>query len=124
MAANDILTLTGNGLVGRIKEIVAAGYSGSISCEDIAAQIFISSSYATRLFRKHTGDSINAYITRVRMNAALDILRDPTVSIGEVAARTGYNNIAYFSSVFRKTFDCTPREWRDSHALPPERELP
>lgn len=103
-------------LVKKIKEFIKAHYSENLTIDGIARQIYISAGYATRLFRKHTGDSINSYIIQTRMNVAANILKNPSVSISEAAARTGYSNIAYFSSVFRKKFGYTPREWRDMHA--------
>ena len=73
-------------------------------------------SIATRLFRKHTGLSINRYLTQVRMTIAANLLKDPAISVGEVAIKVGYSSIAYFSSAFRKEYNYTPREWRDIHA--------
>lgn len=103
-------------LVEKIKEIIKAQYAENLTIDTIARQVYISSGYATRLFRKHTGDSINNYIIQTRMAVAANILKDPSITISEAATKTGYSNIAYFSSVFRKTYSYTPREWRDMHA--------
>ena len=103
-------------LVQRIKEEIGSHYAENPTIDDIAERIYISAGYAAKLFRKHTGESINSYMIRIRIQAAADILTDPSVNINEAAARTGYTNISYFSSVFRKHFNCTPREWRDLHA--------
>ncbi len=104
-------------LVKKIKEIIKNQYTENLTIDAIAGQVYISSGYAMRIFRKHTGESINSYIVQTRMTAAADILKNPSISIGEAAARTGYANVAYFSSVFRKKYNYTPREWRDMHAM-------
>ncbi len=102
-------------LAEQIREVITTQYSRNLSVDDIAAQVYISSGYAARLFRKLTGESIVAFLTRTRMEAAARILTDPRISIREAAEAVGYVNIAYFSSVFRKTYNCTPREYRDAN---------
>ncbi len=103
-------------LVKTIKEIIHTHYAENLTIDSIARQAYISTGYATRLFRQYTGESINSYLVQTRMSIAADTLKDPSVSISETAARVGYTNIPYFSSVFRKKYGYTPREWRDMHA--------
>lgn len=103
-------------LVKKITEEIDIHYAENLTIEEIAKRVYISSGYAIRLFRKHTGETINSYIIRTRMAAAAEILKNPSVSINEAAAQTGYTNVAYFSSTFRKYYNHTPREWRDMHA--------
>ncbi len=103
-------------LVRTIKDIIHAHYAEDLTIDAIAGQAFISTGYATRLFRQYTGESINSYLTQIRMNAAAELLKTPTASISDTATKVGYTNVPYFSSVFRKKFGYTPREWRDMHA--------
>ena len=49
-----------------------------------------------------------AYVTRVRMHRAAELLRDPQLSVAEVADRVGYRSEAAFARVFRRELGQTP----------------
>ena len=99
-------------LVEKIKDIIYEQYSKDISIDNISMQVYISSGYATRIFKKSTGISINSFITNVRMKKAAELLTLPEYRVKDVAKAVGYNNVAYFCSVFRKQFGHPPNQYR------------
>lgn len=56
-------------LVNNIKEIINKHYFENLTIDEIAKQAFISTGYATRLFRQYTGESINSYLVHTRMES-------------------------------------------------------
>ena len=54
------------------------------------------------------------YLTEVRMNHALSMVRDTNKKVTEIALSTGYNSTSNFITVFRKTFGMTPVAMRES----------
>ena len=52
------------------------------------------------------------YVIRVRMNRAIELLKDPKLRIYEVAGQVGYKNLAYFTKQFREAFGMTPGDYR------------
>lgn len=61
------------------------------------------------------GTSISAAIRGSRIEAAARRLRDPRfehLSVSEIAMRCGFNNLQHFSTLFRKTYGCSPRVFR------------
>jgi len=69
-------------------------------------------------FRELVGDSPNRYLTAVRMEHAMLLLRDRRLSVADVAARLGYSSDAAFSRAFRRHTGESPAAWRREGAGP------
>ena len=59
-----------------------------------------SSTFAERVFRRKTGLSIQAYITRLRMETAERLLASTDLMVKEIASRCGYRSAQYFCRAF------------------------
>jgi AraC family transcriptional regulator len=70
-----------------------------------------------RAFKQSTGVSPHRYVLEARIAHAKELLRDRSLSITEIAFRTGFATPSHFSVTFRRMTDATPRAYRD--ALPP-----
>ena len=88
-----------------------------------ASEIFAltgrSSTHVENVFKAKLGLSVQAYITSVKMRAALRHLDDPDLRISEIAYLCGYDSPAYFCRTFCRTFGKSPRALRatrDTHA--------
>ena len=87
-------------------------YAKSISIQSVCAEIGISQTYLSRLFRKHGDTSFSTYLTQRRLNAAMDLIRQhPDMALRNVASCVGYEDYAYFSKVFHQVVGCTPSQW-------------
>ncbi len=64
----------------------------------------------TRAFKRETGHTPFAWLTRRRMERARTLLREGS-SVTEVAGAVGYANPAKFSAAFRRWVGCAPSEW-------------
>jgi AraC-like DNA-binding protein len=62
--------------------------------------------------RAVTGNTANNYIARIRMDRAARMLKQTDMNIGEVAMKCGFEDVSYFSRVFKQAFDCTPSQYR------------
>ena len=60
-------------------------YAEECKLAEIAAQVHLNPSYFSVLFKKHTGESFTAYVTRIRMEKALNLIRRQ-MRIFEIAA--------------------------------------
>ena len=87
-------------------------YAKSISIQSVCAEIGISQTYLSRLFRKHGNTSFSTYLTQCRLNAAMQLIRQhPDMALRNVASCVGYEDYAYFSKVFHQVVGCTPSQW-------------
>ncbi|MBE6884252.1 MAG: response regulator [Ruminococcaceae bacterium] len=103
----------GSQVVAMIDDILKKRYAEDLSVDSISAMIYISPSYTSRIYKKLTGNNIINQLTLIRMQKASEFLKDPQYKISDVANLTGFTNISYFSSVFRKHFGYSPTRYRE-----------
>lgn len=82
--------------------------------EELAERLEVSTAHLSRVFSKKIGVSPGKYITRMRVEYAKLLLRDPDTSITYVAEASGFANANYFSKVFRKETGMSPSEYLES----------
>ena len=100
-------------LVEQAKEYIAGHYSDeSLSVEALCSHIHLSPTYFSTLFKREVGMSFTAYVTQVRMDEAVRLLRDTDEKTYRIAERTGYSDPNYFSYVFKRRFDVSPSKYR------------
>ena len=73
-----------------------------IGLEKIAAEVGLTQTYFSSLFKKETGMSFVEYLTDTRMKEAMRLLKETSEKIYVVAQKVGYLESGYFSHVFKK----------------------
>lgn len=86
---------------------------GKIDYEDLAAAFHVGKTQLNRKIKAITGYTTTEYILQVRISLAKHLLAKTDYSIGDVATRVGIDDVAYFSSVFRKMTGMTPTAFRN-----------
>ncbi len=81
---------------------------------DVAAQVNLSERQLSRIFRNATGVSILTYLTRLRMDRAMQLLLHSELPIKQVAAAVGYPDTHYFTTLFGRYTRTTPGAYRRS----------
>jgi AraC-like DNA-binding protein len=89
-------------------------YLGSpeLSVKQLAGLLHCSPDYLSYIFHRETGQRLIAYIHRERVKVAMNMLRNSTLSISEVAYALGFESQAYFSRVFKRLAFKTPMDYR------------
>lgn len=93
-------------------------YHLSESLDTIAAAAGSSKFHLTRTFTEATGMTPIAYLTKLRMERAVELLRKSTLTVDEIARAVGYTSGSYFSKVFRSWVGFPPGEFRQAKELP------
>ena len=88
--------------------------SEDISLNTVAAEVGMSASYFSTIFSREMNQTFVEYLTEIRMNKAKELLTCSSLNTAEIAFETGYRDPHYFSSLFKKTQGCTPKEYRAS----------
>lgn len=83
-----------------------------LSVDGICSYLHISQSYLSNLFKQETGKSCIQYLTSVRMERAVELLRTTSDKTYLVAQKVGYDDANYFSYVFKKQFGVSPTQFR------------
>ncbi|WP_394247797.1 helix-turn-helix transcriptional regulator [Vibrio profundi] len=90
--------------------------SETIREEDIAARCHYSVTYFSKVFHRVIGISFRDYICNKRINLAKKILlRDRNTKVSVVAYQCGYQDVSYFSRIFKKKTGMTPGMFRQIH---------
>ncbi len=122
----------------RIWSVVAhilRNYANPLNVKALARRANLSEVQFRAQFRRHTGNSPNAYIQRLRLAKARALLHsDPQLTVKEVAERTGFGSAHYLHALFRKIYGQTPDACRpiaasrarpdDNHGLPAATSTP
>ena len=87
-------------------------YAESIRLDEIAASAAISKRECLRCFQGCIQQSPMDYLIDFRIRMAKKLLETTSLSITEVALRTGFNSTAYFSKMFRRSCGKTPNAYR------------
>ncbi len=90
-------------------------YNQKIKVEKLADIFHTNRTTLMNEFKKYSGKSINQYLIELRLMMASTLLRDTELSVDVICERTGFNDISYFSKVFKKGLSCTPSEYRRMH---------
>ena len=86
-----------------------------ISLDEVAASLYLNSSYFSRLFKKEVGETFVEYVTKTKMNRAKELLDETYDPVGRICEKLGYDNQSYFIKLFKNYTGVTPVEYR-SHA--------
>jgi len=88
-------------------------FSDNLNLEQMASKANLSMFYFSRTFKELTGTGFTAYLINKRMTEAHCLLEQTNWSIEKIARSVGYNDVHYFSRLFKKTFNRSPSEFRN-----------
>ena len=83
-----------------------------LAVSEVAGQVSLGERHLNRLFQKHLKHSPLDALTRIRIESASQLLLDRTLAIKDIAARVGYPDVRYFTTVFRQATQVTPAAYR------------
>lgn len=98
--------------MGEVLDYIDRNYAVNLRLESLAERFGYNSTYFGKVFTRETGTSFNSYLNSRRMEGAKQMLREGRLHIYEIAERSGYGNVDYFSRKFRQYMGMTPQEYR------------
>lgn len=101
-----------NYLTQKAIEYIRKNIDSDLSLEAISKAIDVNPYVLSRQFKKETKQNITEYINIQRINEAVYIMENKNISITDIAYMVGFNDINYFSKVFKKLKGMTPSEYR------------
>ena len=94
----------------KARNFIQENFRREISVEDLAETADMSVSYFRRLFHEAYGCSPMQYITKLRIENAKDLLLSGEVNVTEAASLSGFEDIYYFSTLFKKKTGVAPTQ--------------
>jgi two-component system response regulator YesN len=99
----------------KAKEYIDRNYRDQdISLHTVASHVGISPNHLSTVFSQETGENFIEYLTRVRIEKAKYLLKNTAMKNADIAYETGFSDPHYFSFIFKKNTELSPREYRAS----------
>ena len=99
-------------ILGRLQKYVAEHYTDKLNLTQIARDIHANGSYLSRLYKTKTGQNLFDVINIMRLEKAKEYMNQG-MRIYEIAQQVGFDDVSYFSRVFKKHEGCSPREYEN-----------
>ncbi len=90
----------------------------SMSVTQLAAALGVSREHLSRVFRKSTGQTPLAFMTRRKIVDACRLLEESKTSIKEISDGLGFPNQSHFTRTFRRVTGKSPSEFRENPSMP------
>ncbi|MBW5445165.1 response regulator [Cohnella sp. CFH 77786] len=98
-------------IMKQMTDFIDRNYKDPLRLETLAELFNYHSGYLGRMFKNHTGLSFNAYLDKVRIERAIQLLREGC-KVREAAERVGYPNADYFHLKFKKYTGMSPSSYK------------
>ncbi len=112
-AAAPFLIRTQNDLIKQVCLFSLEQIEEKQSLNELAERLYVNPKYLGSLFRQEVGCSYKKYVTMLKMNRAKRILETGKDKIFEVAERLGYDDVDYFSRLFKQETGISPSMYRE-----------
>ena len=100
--------------VRRCIDFMRQHYDRDLRARDIAAAVNLHPAYVHRLFKAHTGKTLNDYLTELRMEKAKMLLSRTDIPIADISEYVGVGSRQYFHALFKRHAGQTPAQFRQS----------
>jgi AraC-like DNA-binding protein len=97
------------------KDYVGRHYREKIYLDDIADKMGINNSYLSKLFKAETGENLQDYIVRIRVEKAANLLTYSNESISYIAEYVNFPSQSYMGKMFKRYKNTSPNEYRKIH---------
>jgi len=98
--------------IKKVHEFVQNNFQRKISLGEISSLVNMTSVSFNRFIKKRTGKTFIAYVNNTRISYATKLLIETDLSVGEIAYKCGFNNLANFNRMFKKIKNNTPSEFK------------
>ena len=103
----------GSFIVKNALEYMEKNYNQKFTLTDLAERMYVSQWHLSKLLNKHTKKSFNELLNEIRVKEAKQLLKDPSLRVGDVAEMVGFLDITHFSRVFKKYTNMSANEYRN-----------
>ena len=118
MGWGGVLARKYNWLINKAEDYIENHLSEKIQLRDISRELGISEYHFHRIFRKGSRETLNQFITRIKMErSAIFLVVHSEITITEIAFRYGYNDSSSYNRAFRKHFGVSPTRFRKKQEM-------
>ena len=101
----------------RARDYINVNLAHDPSIAEIAHECGLSSGYFARAFKRSTGVPPYKWLTKMRVERAKELLKDPRCELADIAQLCGFVDQSHFTRVFSRSEGYSPGRWRRLHRL-------
>lgn len=109
--------LAGNFIVKNAVAYMESHYAEKLQLADVAGRVYVSSWHLSKLINGEMHQNFSEVLNGIRIRKAKELMKDPSLRIGDIADRVGFLDMAHFSRVFKKTTGMSANEYRNTIKL-------
>ncbi len=108
----DLRDIKNKEVIYRVLTYINENYANKLKLADLAENVFLSSSYLSRVIKSETGKNFTTLLGEVRVEKSKELLRNTDLSLVDIATSVGFDDQSYFTKVFKKTTGIPPKKYR------------
>ena len=85
-----------------------------VTLEEMAVKFHLSEPYISKYIKDKSGKTFGEHVAAVRMKKAKSLLKNGNMTVENIACSVGYQNVEHFIRLFKKAFDMTPVQYRNT----------
>lgn len=97
-------------ILEKLQKYIALHYTERLTLTKISKHVHANGSYLSRLYKQKTGQNLFNAINKMKLEKAKEYILQG-LKIYEAAHLAGFDDVSYFSRIFKKSEGCTPREY-------------
>ena len=101
--------------VKEAQNYIEQNYAKPILVAELAKSFNLSRSHFYRIFKEHTGISVEKFLADTRMTHAKHLLSETEIPISAVSELVGYKNYSAFHAMFKKALMMSPAQYREAN---------
>lgn len=94
-------------------DYIRKNYMKKVTLDEVAACVYLSPSYFSKVFKQEMEMSFNTYLNYIRIEMSKKLLSDPSIAIVDISNLVGFEDQSYFSKVFKKMTGLSPKKFRE-----------
>ncbi len=104
-------------IIHKITAYIKSNYMNKITLDDIAAYVYMSKSYISKIFNEEMNISISSFVNKIRIEKSKTLLLETSLSIAEIAHLTGFEDQSYFTKQFKLLTGFSPKKFKEKHGI-------
>ena len=97
-------------IFGKLQKFIEDNYTEKLTLSVIAEEVHANGSYLSHLYKAKTGQNLIDAINKMKLEKAKEYLAKGK-RVSDIASLVGFEDVSYFSRVFKKYENCSPREY-------------
>lgn len=107
-----------NAIMQKALDFIHGHYTEELTLQLVSSHVHISRNYFSVLFKRFIGENFIDYVMNLRIQKAKELLENTSMRVYEVAEQSGFNDVKYFSKLFKKLTGSSPIDFRSRSQSP------